>query len=222
MTDDELVIRHVRLCECGRVADHDGICAPTRLAAAQRLDDERDAAAAELRRKRHNDRQAGFRAERLQRAAALTRPARLARLLARVTKLSAVPAGSLEPSRGSGHMSALLTLGDVQRPEDDSRWKHWLADIDRVMERGEDLVGEFEGHGIAPSRELTSEAKDAEIVAPYNAHLSAAEFSRQFPGFGSPSTVARKRRWFAGGWCTMNGLSPKHDCRCPTCKLASG
>jgi len=40
LTDDDLKIRHVRLCQCGKPADHDSICKPGRSPAG--LDPERE------------------------------------------------------------------------------------------------------------------------------------------------------------------------------------
>lgn len=223
--DDELTIRHVRLCQCGLPADHDGICRPGQLAAASRLDRDWEDQNAERQSDRHSRRQPSFRAERnAQRSRMSNHELRMLADL-RAAKLSPVSAGNISPSHGSAlHPSVNLALqAPSVRFESDPRWKS-ADDLERRgLIRKHELLDEYEGLGVAQQeREVSAEDKDAEIVAPYNEHLSAVEFSRQFPGYGSPSTVARKRRWFRGGYCTFNGLPARSGCRCPTCRKANG
>lgn len=230
MTDDALVIRHVRFCECGKLAGHDSICKPGRTPAGldpdrevQRVDREWEDQHAERRNDRHARRQPGFRAERILARSQLS-TAELHTLAAvRAAKLSPVSAGNIAPSHGAaGHPSVNLALqAQGVQLSTDPRWRGTDELERRSLLRKHELLDEYEGLGVAQAeREITGEDKDAEIVAPHNEHLSAAEFSRQFPGYGTPSTVSRKRRWYATGHCTFNGLPPRSGCRCPTCRGA--
>lgn len=243
MTDDELIIRHVRLCECGKVAGHNSICLPGRQTAGldperevQRMDvlarvgasipsAEIDDPAAERRAERHARRQPGFRADRHQERAHLSNQQLQALADIRAAKLSPIAAGNIAPSHGSaGHPSANLALraGSIDLNQD-PRWRGADSAERRALERKHDLLDEYEGLGTAGADpDLTPEAKDAAIVAPENEHLTSAEFSRQFPGYGTPATVARKRRWHRNGMCTMNGLPPRSGCHCPTCRGVIG
>lgn len=223
MSDEDIKIRHVRLCECGLPADHDSVCRPGRVASASRVDREWDDQNSERRRERHSRRQAGFLAEHLRARSQLTLPELRNLADIRAAKLSPVAAGNIAPSHGGAqHPSVNLAL-QAQRVDlaTDPRWRATDDAELRSVLRKHELLDEYEGLRVAQEqRELSAEEKDAEIVAPHNEHLSAAEFSRQFPGYGSPSTVSRKRRWFANGKCTFNGLPPQSGCRCPTCRRA--
>lgn len=223
LTDDQLVIRHVRLCECGLPADHDSICKPGRLGAARRVDQEWEEQNADRRAERHAGRQPGFRAERSMARSRMTIPELRSLVEIREAKLSPVSAGNIAPSqRGAVHPSANLALQAQSVVLDsDPRWRSAGEFERRSLMRMHELLDEYEGLGVAKGeREISAEEKDAEIVAPHNQHLSNAEFARQFLGYGSPSTISRKRRWFAAGFCTFNGLPPRGSCRCPTCRSA--
>lgn len=221
---DELRIRHVRLCECGLPADHISVCQPSRLAAAQRVDEAWATEQAERRELRHAKRQPGFRSERHSARARLSNAELHALAGVRAAKLSPIGAGNIAPSHGAaGHPSVNLALkaGSVELGQD-PRWSGAHASERRALMRKHELLDEYEGLGPASSeRELSPEEKDAAIVSPEHEHLSAAEFARQFPGYGSPSTVGKKRRWFRAGFCTMSGLPPpRPGCHCPTCRHA--
>lgn len=222
MSDDDLVIRHV--CECGKPADHDGVCSPGRLAIATRIDRDWEKENAERRSARHAKRQPDYRADRIQARAALTVAELYALAAVRAAKLSPVGAGNIAPSHGAQHPSVNLAL--QARSVDmrsDPRWKAADERERLALLRKHELLDEYEGLGVAQAeREVGAEEKDASIVDAGNAHLSAAEFARQFPGYGSPVTVARKRRWFAAGLCTFNGLPPQSGCHCPTCRRVTG
>lgn len=225
VSDDDLKIRHVRLCQCGKLADHDGVCRPGQLAAAQRIDRAWEKQNAERRAERHSRQQPGFRAERNAiRVGMSTRELRALDDI-RTAKHSPIAAGNIAPSQGSAlHPSVNLALQarSVQLDSD----PRWRAADDReraALLRKHELHDEYEGLGVVQAdRKLTAEEKDAAIVAPHNRHLSAAEFARDHPGYGSPSTVARKRRWFDATRCTFCGLPPpQKGCRCPTCRHAT-
>ena len=221
MTDEDIKIRHVRLCECGLPADHDSVCRPGRLAAARRVDDEWLDQHSDRRAERHSRRQPGFRAERILARSRLTISELRALADLRAAKLSPIAAGNIAPSHGSAaHPSVNLALqASGVNLDSDPRWRATNDTERQSLMRKHELLDEYEGLGVAQAeREISGEEKDAEIVAPHNEHLSAAEFSRQFPGYGSPSTVSRKRRWYAAGNCTFNGLPPRSGCRCPTCR----
>jgi hypothetical protein len=230
LTDDQLVIRHVRLCECGSPAGHDSICKPGRLAAATKVDREWEDRNSGLRTLEHSKRQPDFRAERALARSLLTTRELAALADQRAAKLSTVSAGNIAPSHGGAqHPSVNLAL--QARSVDlasDPRWKAAEESERRTLNRKHELLDEYEGLGVARAeRELSAEEKDAEIVAAHNEHFSAAEFARDHPGYGSASTVARKRRWFKGGYCTFSGLAPQFEddgrckCRCPTCRRAA-
>lgn len=224
MTDDELKIRHVRLCQCGKLAGHEGICRPGQLAAAQRVDQAWADHNAERRTERHARLQPGFRADRRVELDAMSNLELAAIAAIRAAKLSPIPAGNVAPSHGNAaHPSVNLALQapnvDLTR---DPRWKATHERERRSLLRKHELLDEYEGLGVAQAeRELSADEKDAEIVAENNEHLSAHEFARQFPGYGSPSTIARKRGWFKRDRCTFNGLAPRPGCHCPTCRRAS-
>lgn len=140
----------------------------------------------------------------------------------RLAELSPIAAANIAPSGGGVPQSVNLALrAATVDPGSDPRWAAAERDERRALNRLHELLDEAEGHGVAvPDRELTGEQMDAEIVAEQNAHLSAVQFAQEHPGYGSPSTISRKRRWFRAGRCTMNGLEPRHGCQCPTCRAA--
>lgn len=227
VSDDELVIRHVRLCDCGLPAGHDRICRPARVPAGlgpddvQPIDADIEEIYARRRAERHAKRQPAFREQRVLARSRMTNQQLSALAAVRAAQLSPIPAGNIEPSHGAGgHPSTNLALRarsvDLRA---DPRWRVSDDAERRALVRKHELLDELEGHGTATAdRELTPEDKDTAIVAAENAHLTAVEFARQHPGFGAPSTIARKRRWHAAGLCTFSGLSPRPDCRCPTCR----
>lgn len=220
---EDLIIRHVRLCECGLLADHDSVCQPSRLAIAQRVDEAWADENAERRAERHEKRQPAFRAQRHVGRVAMTTEHLHALALTRAAKLSPIAAGNIAPSHGAGgHPSVNLALQAASvRLDTDPRWKATDDAQRRALLRQHELLDEYEGHGPARSDpDLTAEAKDAAIVSSEHEALSAAEFARQFPGYGSPSTIAKKRRWFRAGFCTFSGLPPRPACHCPTCRGA--
>ena len=221
MSDEEIQIRHV--CECGLAENHDSVCRPTRLAVARRVDTEWEEANARQREARHSKRQPGFRGERQSGRRALSNRELASLAEVRLAKLSPVPAGNISPSHGAGgHPS--VNLAERARsvdPRADPRWKASDDSERNALLRKHDLLDEYEGLGVAaPERELTPEQKDAEIVHPDHEGLTAAQFARQYPGYGSPKTIANKRRWFAAGLCTMSGQTPREACHCPTCRRA--
>lgn len=229
--DAGLVIRHVRLCECGKPAGHHGICRPPRTAAGFTPDDvdpieaERVEEYARRAEARDARRQPGFRAERHAGRAAMSTRQLQALADTRAALLSPVSAGNIAPSHGAaGHPSVNLAL-QAARVDlgSDPRWAAAADRERRAVLHQHELLDEFEGLGpAAAEKDLTPEEKDALIVSVETAHLTAAAFAREHPGFGSPSTVARKRRWFAAGYCTFNGLPPRESCRCPTCRRLVG
>lgn len=219
--DDGLIIRYVRLCECGLPADHDSVCQPSRLAIAQRVDEAWAEENAERRSERHEKRQPEFQARRIAQRAAMSIEQLHALAVTRAAKLSTVPAGNIAPSHGAGgHPSVNLALQSTSVDlESDPRWRGTRDAQRRALLRQHELLDEYEGLGPARSDpDLTAEAKDAAIVSPENEHLTAAEFARQYPGYGSPATIARKRRWHRAGFCTFSGLPPRSGCHCPTCR----
>lgn len=223
MSEADPKITHVRLCECGLPADHESVCRAVRLPAARQVDVQWHEEQAERRGARHAKRQVGFRAERHAERRGLSNQQLQALADIRAAKLSPIQAANIEPSHGgTNHPSVNLALRARSVDFDqDPRWKGADATERRALMRKHDLLDEYEGVDIAGADpDLTPEAKDAAIVSPDNAHLTASDFARQFPGYGTPSTVARKRRWFDGGHCTMNGLPPRSGCHCPTCRGA--
>lgn len=227
MAEEELIIRHVRLCDCGKVAGHNGICRPPRTAAGFEPDDVDpvDDDTAEVfarRRERVFTRDAPrYRSERVGHRSRLNVRALQAQVDVQVAELSPIGAGNISPSHGSsGHPSQNLALLAWSVDLDaDPRWRMAVQrERDSVLRQLE-LLDEIRGLGVAQAeRELTGEEKDAEIVSPANADLSAAEFASKFPGYGAPTTIARKRRWYERGLCTFSGVPPHSGCHCPTCR----
>lgn len=222
MTDEQQVtIRNVRLCQCGKPAGHDSVCQPGQLAVAARVDRAWEEQNSERRSERYAKRQPVFRAERQRERDSLSTRELHDKASARAATLSFVKAANPEWSAaGSGHPSKNLALdhSGAQMLEGDPRWDGTWRAVRAALERAHELLDEYEGLGVAAADpDITPEAKDGAIVSPENEHLSASEFARQFPGYGAPTTISRKRRWFTGGFCTMNGLPPRSGCHCPTC-----
>ena len=217
MTDDELVIRHVRLCECGRVADHDGICAPTRLAAAQRLDDERDEVNAERARARHERRQRAFDAERRAALASIDGTLSLHHLaVERVAGLSAVAAGQVERSRGGSASSGAPPA--QQMLDDDPRWaEHWRVIRSRLL-RVHELIDEARGHGtVAGSEQLIGVEKQQRVIEQGRGLSPAAVVEELGRGIADSASVVRGDRIDAGV-CVKTGLAPGSGCTCVVCR----
>lgn len=219
---DELVIRHVRLCECGKPAGHASVCRPSRLAIAQKLDDDWLEARARQREEKHAKR------ERTSDAGRRTRRARLNDTLAlhhsaieRATALSTVAAGSLERSRGgsasSGEPPAQQTF------DDDPRWReHWRVITSRLL-RVHELLDEATGHGTVTGSPVMIRAEKQRRVIEDGRGLTPIGVVEELGHYlaGSPETVRRDRR--EAGVCMKTGFdAPYCDTKnpCVVCRHA--
>jgi hypothetical protein len=230
MTDEQLIVRHVRLCECGSIAGHDSICKPSRLAVARNIDTEWQEAETDRRAVRWEKRKQQLDMERRTKRSGLDAWELHRLAVERVAKISTVAAAATGRSTPSTkHPSANLAEDrrGAQTLDDDPRWRSCWDVIERQLNRAHLLIDEAEGHGPVAVRALSAEEKDALIVDPSNDGLSVAQLIQDLGAdiCGSASTVSRVRSRFRDGRCTRSGLAPATEgpdasCRCPTCRRA--
>lgn len=201
MTDDGLVIRHVRLCECGKLAGHDSICSPGRSTAGldperdvQRVDTETEELFAERRGKRFAERARTFTEERHGKRATADLLMLHREAIERAARLSTVGAGQTERSRGGGDPAGPPRQ---QALDDDPRWReHWTVIRSRLL-RVHELLDEAEGHGsVAGNLQMIGAEKDRMILSRENQGLSAQAVVDKLGTHiaGSAETVRRIRR----------------------------
>jgi hypothetical protein len=202
VTDDQLIIRHVRLCECGKLAEHDSICSPGRATAGldperevQRVDASTEDLFAERRGERFAKRARGFAEERTARRAAMDLLALHRAAIERQGTLSTVKAGSTE--RGRGGVETFGFPPSQQQLDDDPRWReHWQVIRSRLL-RVHELLDEAEGHGtVAGNMQMLGVEKDRLILSRENQGLSAQAVVDKLGSHiaGSAETVRRIRR----------------------------
>jgi hypothetical protein len=154
--DPELVIRHVRLCECGRPAGHNSVClsnSAERQWVAVEAEERRDHSDGRKRRIANDRRAAQARMSDWE----LVLEAREAEFL-----LSTVGAASTGPTQGG---ESQRVGPSTQLLEQDPRWRLAKHQLRRAAEQLLDLAEEIRGHGIAATATVQlGEHKDAEIL----------------------------------------------------------
>lgn len=201
MSDEDIKIRHVRLCDCGKPAGHDSICRPGRAVAG--LDPERDVQRvpaeweeqhAERRAERFAKRARTFAEERSRHRANADLLMLHREAVERAARLSTVGAGQTERSRGGGDPSGPPRQ---QQLDDDPRWReHWTVLRSRLL-RVHELLDEAEGHGtVAGNMQMIGVEKDRMILSRENQGLSAQAVVDKLGTHiaGSAETVRRVRR----------------------------
>ena len=196
VSEPDLKIRHVRLCQCGKLAEHDGICR------RRHDDDDRDAERVDLEWEETEARRREDRFEKRKRSLDSARRARRAGLTAlelhrhaveRQAALSTVAAGSVQPSRGGDDP---IGPPGQQLLDDDPIWReHWRI-IRSRLDRVHDKLDEAEGLGAtAQQTRLLSVEKDRMVIS-QGRGLSPAAVVDLLGGdiAGSPETVRRIRR----------------------------
>jgi hypothetical protein len=201
LSDDQLIVRHVRLCECGKLAEHDSICSPGRATAGldperevQRVDASTEDLFAERRAERFAKRARSFAEERTNHRANADLFLLHREAIERAARLSTVAAGNTERGRGGGDPSGPPRQ---QQLDDDPRWlEHWQVVRSRLL-RVHELLDEAEGHGtVAGNMQMLGVEKDKLILSRENRGLSAQAVVDKLGSHiaGSAETVRRIRR----------------------------
>jgi hypothetical protein len=195
VADEQLVIRHVRLCECGKPAGHNSLCFVERVGLDQRM----DLTDAEVKtRREHSD--SRRRRVNEERRAARTRVSEY-ELVSQVREaellLSTVAAANRETSSSESQRVGPST----QRVDDDPRWRLAKRQLRRSAEQLLDLAEEIRGHGIAAGATTQlGEHKDAAIL--------------ECAGLKPREVVQHLGREVAGGSRTVERVREEHgDCR---------
>lgn len=200
MTDDELIIRHVRLCECGLAAGHRQVCRARTVAGldpdpdVQRVDAPTEAVITERAHGRFDRRRREFESERRQQRAGMDTFALHRWVVEHQVALSTVAGGNIEPSRGGGEPGGPPRQ---QQLDDDPRWREIWAVIRRRLEQAADLIDEAEGHStVASTANMIGAEKDRLILDRANAGLRAQAVVDRLGSHiaGSAKTVQRVRR----------------------------
>jgi len=201
MSDEQLIVRHVRLCECGKLAGHDSVCSPGRATAGldperdvQRVDARTEDLFAERRAERFAKRARTFAEERTGRRAKADLLTLHREAIERAARLTTVAAGATERGRGGSDPSGPPRQ---QQLDDDPRWReHWTVIRSRLL-RVHELLDEAEGHGtVAGNMQMLGAEKDKLILSRENQGLSAQAVVDKLGTHiaGSAETVRRVRR----------------------------
>lgn len=159
--DDALIIRHVKLCECGQVAGHNTICPSNVLErkwVSEEADERRDRSDARKQRISNTRRATRSRLSDWQ----LVEEAREGEIL-----LSTVGAAQVGSSPHGAEIAGGRAIPiSTQRLDDDPRWRLAKRQLRRAAEQLLDLGDEIRGHGVAATATIMlGEHKDAEILA---------------------------------------------------------
>lgn len=201
MSDDELIIRHVRLCQCGKPAGHGTICAPERRTPGldpdnvERVASTFEELTTERAQARYERRRREFDSDRRQRFARMDALSLHRWITETTAAISTVKAGSIEPSRASS--SDTSAPAQQQTFDDDPRWREHMAVIRRRLELAAELVLEAEGHStVASTMNMFGEEKDKLILASQNEGLRAQAVVDRLGSHvaGTAETVRRVRR----------------------------
>jgi hypothetical protein len=202
LTDEPLRIRHVRLCQCGKLAGHDSICKPGRAPAGldperdvERVDAETEELFARRREARFAKRKQAFDAERRQQIA-LTDVLGLHRsAIERQATISTVKAGSTERGRGGSEPSG---PPQQQMLDDDPRWRESWTVIRSRLERVHELLDEAEGLStVAATTTMLGVEKDRRVISDGEGLSPVAVVEKLGRDIaGSPETVRRIRKKF--------------------------
>lgn len=215
--DGDLVVRHVRLCECGKVADHPGICRPPRTPAGLPVDDVQpidadDEDVLARRRRKHWDEkeQPRQREARFAWLRSLTLRELVDEALAPQTE-STVGAGNMEPSRGGEPLSIPPRQ---QLSDDDPRVRIARSQLRRAAETLIRL--RWEDHGweaTGAAGLMLGEHKDSEIRRCVGARPREVVQLLGAQVAGSARTVERVReengdcRWCGQRWPSAKGTN---------------
>lgn len=199
--DEELKIRHVRLCQCGKPAEHDSICRPGRTPAGldpddvERVDAAFEETTSQYAEGRYQRRKREFDSERRQARAGMDAFALHRWVIEHQVALSTVAAGNTEPTRSA--------TGDTAAPprqqllDDDPRWREHMSVIRRRLELAADLIDEAEGHStVSSTANMLGVEKDKLILDAANQGLRAQAVVDRLGSHiaGSAETVRRVRR----------------------------
>lgn len=191
--EDTLVIRYVRLCECGKVAGHDSVCRSHRLAVAAKLDAARDESESRDREEHYRGRLVRFNALERDRRMGMLGLDLAAEVRREMLTASTVKAGSPEPSRGGE--DERIGPPRQQLLTDDPRWVLQERMLHRHALALRELVDEARGLSrSAAVAGLSAEEKD-KAIEDEGVGLTASEvFFRLGPEYGSESYIRRLRR----------------------------
>lgn len=206
MTDDRMIIRPTRLCECGLPAGHDSICRPSRHYLAQRVDRQWEEQNAERRAERHGKRRVTFAAERRDRRRGIDDLTLHRQVHERAATMSTVAASAIGQSAPSSE-SQRVGPPVPQELAADPRWRgHWRA-LRAHLDQLHELLDEYEGLGTRPVRDLTTEQRNR-IVLEQGEGLSCREAAALLPEHtnGKASVVATIRRMQGSGIASQDVL----------------
>jgi len=196
MSDEQLIVRHVRLCDCGKRADHIGVCnrSDENDPDGIRVDAKTEDLFAERRAERFAKRARTFAEERTAQRAKADLLMLHREVIERAGRLSTVGAGNAERSRGGGDPSGPPRQ---QQLDDDPRWREHETVIRSRLLRLHELLDEAEGHGtVAGNMQMLGVEKDKLILSRENQGLSAQAIVDKLGTHitGSAETVRRVRR----------------------------
>lgn len=193
--------REIRLCSCGKPAEHDSICNRDRSGRdgdeqVERVDHDWEEIEARRREDRHQKRQRSFDADRREQRAGMNTLDLHRHAIQRQAKISTVAAGNIEPSpRGSE--PAAVGPPRQQLLDDDPRWREHSTVIRTRLELMHELLDEAEGLStVASTANMLGVEKDRMILAASNRGLRAQAVVDRLGSHiaGSAETVRRVRR----------------------------
>lgn len=199
--EDQFRVREVRLCSCGKPADHISVCNRDRSGRdgddeAERIDRVAEERMARQQEERHAGRRRRFDAERRERRTRMTTLALLAEATQRSARLSTVKASNPEPMliRGGG--------GDgpsgpprQQSLNDDPRWEDATRIVRKRVMQMLDLIDEAEGtgHGQVVAA-MDGTEKDRLLLDEGRGLVAEQVVAELGPEYGSASYVRKLRR----------------------------
>lgn len=197
-SEDQVKVRAVRRCQCGKPADHASLCRRDRSGRdgddqIERIDRQAEERMAREAEEHDRGRRARMARQRQERRRKMTGLELIAEVCRQMQTISTAKAGSAEMSRGGG--GEWIGPARQHRLEDDPRWALTDGLIHRHAMTLAELVDEARGYGTASAASMLSAEQKNDAIRNEGHGLTAEElFFRLGPGYGGPSFIRKWRR----------------------------
>lgn len=201
MSDEQITIRHVRLCQCGKIANHDSVCWPGRTPGlpfdnVERISTTAENIIAERGRLRYERNRRKFDTDRRSQLAQMDDLALHRWITQNAVALSTVKANTISKSAPNSE-NQRIGPGPQQTLDDDPRWREHVSVIRRRLEQAAELILEAQGLStVASTSSMDGTDKDKLILHHSNQGLRAQAVVDRLGTHiaGNAETVRRVRR----------------------------